>query len=124
MVVHEESKSISQKPAASANFNSRSKGCRFTQPLSPAYPPSNQVDTDKLLEKTLVQDNPAARPLTGREAEILRLIVSGKTNKEIARLLCRARRTVEYHRCRLMRKLGAHTASDLTRRAIAAGLVQ
>ena len=58
-------------------------------------------------------------PLTKREAEILRLIVAGKTNKEIARIFCRAERTIEYHRNRLMRKLGVHNAAGLVKRAVA-----
>lgn len=77
-------------------------------------------EADKLLENTLV-DN-IAEPLTNCEAEILRLIASGKTNKEIARTLCRAQRTVEYHRNRLMHKLNAHNIADLIKRAIAMGV--
>ena len=77
---------------------------------------------DELLEDTLVQVN-LAGSLTGREAEILKLILAGKTNKKIAKAICRTERTVEYHRHRLMRKLGAKTAADLVKRTIAMGLV-
>jgi len=80
--------------------------------------------TDKFLEDTLVKNRiETSQLLTKREAEILKLIVSGKTNKEIGRILCRTRRTVEYHRNRLMRKLGAHSAADLVKRAITMGLL-
>ncbi len=77
---------------------------------------------DELLEDTLVRVK-LAGSLTAREAEILKLIFAGKTNKKIAQALCRTERTVEYHRHRLMRKVGARTAADLVKRAIAMGLV-
>lgn len=77
---------------------------------------------DELLEVTLVRFN-LSGSLTSREAEILKLIFAGKTNKKIAQALCRTERTVEYHRHRLMRKIGAKTAADLVKRAIAMGLV-
>jgi len=76
---------------------------------------------DNLLEDTLVGIR-AAECLTKREAQILELIVSGNTNKKIAQKLCRTERTVEYHRNRLMHKLGAKTAADLVKRAIVMGL--
>jgi DNA-binding CsgD family transcriptional regulator len=78
---------------------------------------------DKLLEKKLVFDIDNDVPLTKREEEILRLIVSGQTNKQIARQLSRSERTVEYHRNRLMRKVGAHNAAQLVKGALVMGLV-
>ena len=79
---------------------------------------------DKLLEKNLVFDiGNNDVPLTKREEEILRLIVSGQTNKQIARRLSRSERTVEYHRNRLMRKVGAHNAAQLVKGAMVMGLV-
>lgn len=77
---------------------------------------------DELLEDRLVRVALAGL-LTARETEILKLILAGKTNKKIAQALCRTERTVEYHRHRLMRKVGAKTAADLVKRAIAMGLV-
>jgi len=77
---------------------------------------------DNLLEDTLVSLRPA-EALTKREAEILKLIVAGKTNKKIAQKIYRTERTVEYHRHRLMRKLGVHSAADLVKRAITMGIV-
>lgn len=80
------------------------------------------LTADDVLEDTLVGIGPVEH-LTKREAEILKLIVRGNTNKKIAQKLYRAERTVEYHRNRLMRKLGAHNAADLVKRAIAMGVV-
>ncbi len=80
-------------------------------------------ETDEFLEDTLVNNRiERSELLTKREAEVLRLIVSGRTNKEAARMLCRSERTVEYHRSRLMHKLGAHNAAELVKQAIALGL--
>jgi DNA-binding NarL/FixJ family response regulator len=61
--------------------------------------------------------------LTGRQRQILQLIAEGKQNKEIAELLQVSVKTVEFHRSRLMTKLGAHTVAELTRLAIEEGLI-
>jgi DNA-binding NarL/FixJ family response regulator len=61
--------------------------------------------------------------LTPREAEILQLIISGKSNKEIAQVINRVERTVEYHRNHLMRKLNAHNISELFKKAISMGVM-
>jgi len=79
--------------------------------------------TDGLLENTLIFDTDKATVLTKREEEILRMIVVGQTNKQIARRLSRSERTVEYHRNRLMRKMAAHNAAELVRQAITSGIV-
>jgi DNA-binding NarL/FixJ family response regulator len=79
--------------------------------------------TDGLLENTLIFNAANAASLTKRESEILRLIVEGQTNKQIARRLSRSERTVEYHRNRLMRKMAAHNAAELVRQAIVSGVV-
>ena len=77
---------------------------------------------DKLLENTLVNNIGTSKPLTKREAQILQSILAGKTNKQIARMLSRSCRTIEYHRNRLMRKLNAHNAAELVKRAVAMGI--
>ncbi|HDZ68869.1 MAG TPA: response regulator transcription factor [Phycisphaerales bacterium] len=82
-----------------------------------------EENVDELLENTLGDTINITEPLTSREAEILQSIIAGKTNKQIARKLCRSERTVEYHRNRLMRKLNAKTAADLVKRAIATGIM-
>ena len=78
---------------------------------------------DKFLENTLIFECLNGISLTKREREILRLIVSGKTNRQIAQHLSRSERTVEFHRNRLMRKIGAHNAAELVKAAIAMGLI-
>lgn len=61
--------------------------------------------------------------LTARQRQILQLIAEGKQNKEIADILHVSVKTVEFHRGRLMAKLGAHTVAELTRLAIEEGLI-
>ena len=51
--------------------------------------------------------------LSPREREVLGLIVSGLTNKEIGRALGLSPRTVETHRANLFAKLGAPTLAQL-----------
>lgn len=62
-------------------------------------------------------------PLTQGEARVLKLIVDGKSNKEIASLLNRSVRTVEVHRSRVMEKLDVENLIDLVKRAATMGLV-
>ena len=83
---------------------------------------AKRPEMDELLENTLLNVK-LDESLTKREAEILKLIVSGKTNKKIAQKIYRTERTVVYHRHRLMRRLDANTVADLVKRAIAMGLV-
>jgi len=63
-------------------------------------------------------------PLTQSEQRVLNLVLSGKSNKEIADLLNRSTRTIEVHRARIMRKFGADSLVDLVKRAAVTGLVE
>lgn len=69
------------------------------------------------------QTNTAWDMLTNREREILKLIAEGNKNKEIADVLHMSVKTVETHRTNLMRKLDAHSATELTIYAMERGLV-
>lgn len=51
--------------------------------------------------------------LSSRERDVLAGLVRGLTNKQAGLLLGISHRTVEIHRARLMRKLGAATLSQL-----------
>lgn len=61
--------------------------------------------------------------LTSRQREVLRLVASGKTTKEIARDLGISPKTVEFHRGRLMERIGAHDVTGLTRFAVHSGVL-
>src|SRR5688572_12430747 len=63
------------------------------------------------------------RLLSAREREILHLLIAGQSNDDIATSLFIARRTVETHRQRIMKKLGAHTIAELVHVASRFGLV-
>jgi two-component system, NarL family, response regulator NreC len=61
-------------------------------------------------------------PLTQREIDVLRLIVRGHTNAQIAEILSLSVRTVEYHRANLTAKLNLHSRVDLIRYAAENGI--
>ncbi len=61
--------------------------------------------------------------LSARELEILRFIVSGKSNKEIAVELGLSVNTVAVHRANIMETLGIHNTAELVVYAIKNGLV-
>lgn len=62
--------------------------------------------------------------LTTREQEVLQLIAEGKRNRDIAEIMRRSIHTVRSHRARLMRKLGARSASELVQVARERGLLR
>jgi DNA-binding NarL/FixJ family response regulator len=61
--------------------------------------------------------------LTARELEVLRHIVAGKSNKEIAAELGLSSNTVGVHRANIMDTLGIHKTAELVVYAIRNGLV-
>jgi two-component system, LuxR family, response regulator FixJ len=65
----------------------------------------------------------AARALTPKEARVLRLIIEGRSNREIAEKTHRHLKTIEAHRAGIMRKLGARNIVELLKLAAAMGLV-
>ena len=66
---------------------------------------------------------PAAKRISERERQVLRLIVDGAANKGIAESLNISIRTVEKHRQRMMKKFDLHKATELVRFAITRGIV-
>jgi len=67
---------------------------------------------------------PTLEALTTREREVLALIASGKTTRDVAQELGIAFKTVAVHRSRLMIKLAAGNIADLTRAAIRMELIK
>jgi len=59
--------------------------------------------------------------LTSRERQVMELLLEGKQNKVIARELDISPRTVELHRAKVMKKLDAHSLSDIIRIALFSG---
>jgi FixJ family two-component response regulator/signal transduction histidine kinase len=61
--------------------------------------------------------------LSPREREIMRHVVRGRLNKQIAADLLIAEQTVKQHRGRVMEKMGVQSVADLVRASEAGGLV-
>ncbi len=64
------------------------------------------------------------KKLTQREREIVGLICSGKTGREIAQRLSISDKTVDTHRTRIMQKLDTHCVVDLVKYAVTNGLAR
>ena len=64
-----------------------------------------------------------AEPLTDREVEVLRLLVLGKTNREVAQSLRLSLSTIKSHVQRLITKLGVSDRTQAAVRAVELGLL-
>jgi len=58
--------------------------------------------------------------LSARQRAVLDRVLEGKPNRQIARELSISLKTVEFHRARIMQKLGVRTAAELFRRCLGA----
>ncbi|MCZ4292853.1 response regulator [Vibrio sinaloensis] len=79
--------------------------------------------SDRLLEQLNEKPQPKDDTLSKREADVLKEIVNGSGNKEIADALHISVRTVETHRLRIKKKLGATSTAALVKLALQKGLV-
>lgn len=62
--------------------------------------------------------------LTDREQEVLKRLVEGENNDEIASVLVISPKTVARHRENIMRKLNLHSRAELVRYAIRKGIIK
>ncbi len=76
---------------------------------------------DRLINE---RDDAVSSGLTSRQTEILRLVASGQTTKEVARALGISPKTVEFHRSQIMSRIGANDVTALTRYAMQRGLIE
>ena len=84
----------------------------------------NLVRTVKaILQENVLPNASVGKPLTAIEAKILKLVIDGKSNRDIAELLKRSVRTIEVHRAHMMDKLGVKSLLDLVKRAVTLGLI-
>jgi FixJ family two-component response regulator len=72
--------------------------------------------------KKIAQAEEAVSTLSPREYDVLRLLVDGASNKEIARSLVISPRTVELHRSSMLKKLNAVSSADAVRIGVYAGV--
>lgn len=77
------------------------------------------IATDEMYEN----DDGAIIRLTDREAEVLRLILEGKSSKEAATTLCCSKRTVDFHLARVYQKLDVSNRVQAMRRVAVLGLI-
>jgi two-component system response regulator FixJ len=82
---------------------------------------SGMANREKSQELSAIRQRMAH--LTPRELELLKLVVVGSSNKQIAYQLGISIKTVANHRANLMAKTKALNAADLSRLSIAAGIV-
>lgn len=62
--------------------------------------------------------------LTPQQREVLQLVAEGHAAKDIAARLRISVKTVEFHKKRIMDRLGLRTASELTKYAVAYGVTE
>jgi DNA-binding NarL/FixJ family response regulator len=62
--------------------------------------------------------------LSPREIEVLRLVGKGMSRADIAKSFCRSLKTIDAQHTSIMKKLDIHDRAELTRFAIAEGLVE
>lgn len=78
---------------------------------------------EQLLEQRPFRKTGAAPSLSAVEVQILRLLVEGQTNREIAAQVHLSQSTIKFHVRQILDKTGAANRTDLTRRATREGWV-
>ncbi|GJL61591.1 response regulator [Candidatus Nitrospira salsa] len=76
--------------------------------------------------KNMSPRTPSSSPintLTPRQREVLQLVAEGKSIKEAASILNISNKTVEFHKSRIMQELHVHTTAELTKYALAQGVI-
>ncbi len=87
------------------------------------YPSAARAVLDRYLgEATEAEEERRLDQITDREKEVLKLLAEGRSNREIAGLLCLSEKTIMSHRASLMNKLDIHNRTGLVKFAIMAGL--
>jgi DNA-binding NarL/FixJ family response regulator len=71
----------------------------------------------------ILENEPNTPALTAREHQVLNLLVSGRSNREISEVLGISSKTVEKHRGSLMGKLNVNSIAQLLARALKDGLI-
>lgn len=84
---------------------------------------ANALETHaKILSGTACPFRERMKELTDREFEVMRCVVGGALNKQIAAHLGIAEKTVKVHRGRVMHKFGVESVAELVRHSIEAGV--
>jgi DNA-binding CsgD family transcriptional regulator len=110
-----------------------SRGAMGTAAFADAWAAGHELSRERAIAEALAfalpeavvaaPDPATAHGLTPREAEVLRLLAAGHTDRQIAESLVVGRRTVEGHVAHILVKLGVPTRTAAASAAVAAGLV-
>jgi two-component system response regulator NreC len=79
---------------------------------------------DYLAQERSIDGASSLDGLTDREQEVLKHLVEGENNDEIANVLVISPKTVARHRENIMRKLNLHSRAELVRYAIRKGIIK
>ncbi|HBB97645.1 MAG TPA: DNA-binding response regulator [Blastocatellia bacterium] len=115
------------KAGASGYITKDSPRAELTRAINKVIDEGRYI-SQALAEKLVVDigrdiDRPPHETLSDREFEVMRLIASGKTAGEIARLLSLSDSTISTYRARILEKMGMKTNAELTHYAIQCKLV-
>jgi DNA-binding NarL/FixJ family response regulator len=85
---------------------------------------SRKIDPEvrEAIEHKWLRPEGYSSDLTGRQREVLVLLAEGRTTSYIAQQLLISMKTVEFHKAKIMRKLGVHTTADLIKFALDQGI--
>ncbi|MDD5459514.1 MAG: response regulator transcription factor [Phycisphaerae bacterium] len=83
----------------------------------------SEIVVDGYVNKLAQKDDSAYSVLTAREREVLQLIAEGLSTKAAAKELHVSPKTIEWHRCQIMRKLGIQSVAEMVKYAINEGLI-
>lgn len=97
------------------------KGCTYISPTV-AQGLVNQALESSTEPQSRANTTPTVT-LSLRQREVLQLVAEGKSNKEIASAINVSVKTIEFHKSRISKELGVHTAAELTKQAITLGLI-
>lgn len=77
-----------------------------------------------ILQKNASINNNSVRSLTTHEFKILKHVINGKSNRDIALSLNRSVRTIEVHRAHIMKKFEVESLVELIKKASLLGLIE
>ena len=83
----------------------------------------SEIVVDGYVNKLAQKDDSAYSVLTAREREVLQLIAEGLSTKAAAKELHVSPKTIEWHRCQIMRKLHIQSVAEMVKYAINEGLI-
>ena len=75
-------------------------------------------DLSESILRRNVDQNELSEKLSIREREVLQLVTEGRSAKEIADILHLSVKTIEFHKYRMMKRLGVHTTVELAKYAV------